>query len=155
MPDLIRHPVCLVLDSGFRRNDGTAASRGEWTVSDSTILAKVRRENNRIRLPLRFPVLSDDKVVITPKACHRLISAFYYFRSWLKSTLNEWKGKGDGCSFSITDKAPAFKAGEYKSVTHCGIPVGNLLVMFTIFSNEKESVDVSSAREIVANATQK
>jgi len=38
MPDLIRHPVFLFLDSGqrttlvrFRRNDGTAASRGEWT----------------------------------------------------------------------------------------------------------------------------
>ena len=29
MPDLIRHPVFFFLDSGFRRNDGTAASRGE------------------------------------------------------------------------------------------------------------------------------
>jgi cytochrome c peroxidase len=35
MPDLIRHPVCLFLDSGVRRNDRTAASRGECTLSDS------------------------------------------------------------------------------------------------------------------------
>ena len=40
--DLFRHagldPASSLpcLDSGFRRNDGTAASRGEWTVSDST-----------------------------------------------------------------------------------------------------------------------
>jgi hypothetical protein len=31
MPDLIRHPVFLFLDSGVRRNDNTAASRGECT----------------------------------------------------------------------------------------------------------------------------
>jgi hypothetical protein len=29
MPDLIRHPGRFLLDSGFRRNDRTAASRGE------------------------------------------------------------------------------------------------------------------------------
>jgi hypothetical protein len=42
MPDLIpeehgifdRHPVFLFLDSGVRRNDKTAASRGECTLSD-------------------------------------------------------------------------------------------------------------------------
>jgi hypothetical protein len=33
--------------------------------------------------------------------------------------------------------------------------VGNLLVMFTIFSNEKDSVDSPIAREIIANAMQK
>jgi hypothetical protein len=31
MPDLIRHPVFLFLDSGVRRNDKAAASRGECT----------------------------------------------------------------------------------------------------------------------------
>jgi len=68
----------------------------------------------------------------------------------------ELKGKtGLGYYFSITDKAPAIKAGEYKYMTQGGIPVGNLLVMFTIFSNEKDSVDVPIARGIIANAIQK
>ena len=40
-------------------------------------------------------------------------------------------------------------------MTQGGIPVGNLLVMFTIFSNEKDSVDVPIAREIIADAVQK
>ena len=48
--------------------------------------------------------------------------------------------------FMLTDKAPAIKAGEYKYMTQGGIPVGNLLVMFSIFSNEKDFVDVSIAR---------
>jgi hypothetical protein len=68
----------------------------------------------------------------------------------------ELKGKtGLGHYFSITDKAPAIKAGEYKYMTQGGIPVGNLLVMFTIFSNEKDSVDIPIAREIIANAIQR
>jgi hypothetical protein len=68
----------------------------------------------------------------------------------------ELKGKtGLGYYFSITDKAPAIKAGEYKYMSQGGIPVGSLLVMFTIFSNEKDSVDIPVVREIIANATQK
>jgi hypothetical protein len=68
----------------------------------------------------------------------------------------ELKGKtGLGYYFSITDKAPAIKPGEYKYMTQGGIPVGNLLVMFTIFSNEKDSLDIPIAREILANAIQK
>jgi hypothetical protein len=68
----------------------------------------------------------------------------------------ELKGKtGVGYYFSITDKAPSVKAGEFKYMTQGGIPVGSLLVMFTIFSNEKDSVGVTVAREIIANATQK
>ena len=70
--------------------------------------------------------------------------------------MGESKGKtGLGYYFSITDEAPSIKAGEYRYMTQGGIPVGNLLVMFTIFSNEKDSVDVPIAREIIANATQK
>jgi hypothetical protein len=68
----------------------------------------------------------------------------------------EIKGKtGLGYHFSVTDKAPSIKPGEFKYMTQGGIPVGNLLVMFTIFSNEKDSVDVPIAREIIANAIQK
>ena len=68
----------------------------------------------------------------------------------------ELKGKtGLGYYFSITDKAPAIKAGEYKYMSQGGIPVGNLLVMFTILSNEKDAVDIPIAREIIANAIQK
>jgi hypothetical protein len=40
-------------------------------------------------------------------------------------------------------------------MTQGGIPVGNLLVTFTIFYNAKDSVDVPIAREIIANAIQK
>ena len=66
------------------------------------------------------------------------------------------KGKtGLGYYFSITDEAPSIKAGEYKYMTQSGIPVSNLLVMFTILSNERDSVDIPIAREIIANATQK
>ena len=60
-----------------------------------------------------------------------------------------------GYYFSITDKAPSIKAGEYKYMTQGGVPVGDLLVMFTIFSNERDSADVPIAREIIANAVQK
>jgi hypothetical protein len=66
------------------------------------------------------------------------------------------RGKtGLGNYFSITDKAPAIKVGEFKHMTQGCIPVGNLLVMFTIFSNEKDSMDIPIAREVIANAIQK
>jgi hypothetical protein len=55
----------------------------------------------------------------------------------------ELKGKtGLGYYFSITDKAPAIKAGEYKYMTQSG-------------SDEKDSVDVPIARESIATAIQK
>jgi hypothetical protein len=41
MPDLIRHPVFLFLDSGVRRNDNTAASRGEWTRKKNSTSANI------------------------------------------------------------------------------------------------------------------
>jgi len=44
--------------------------------------------------------------------------------------------------FTLTDKAPSIKAGEYKYMTQGG-------------SDEKDSVDVPIAREIIANAIQK
>ena len=70
--------------------------------------------------------------------------------------LRELKGRtGSGYYFSLTDKSPAIKPGEYRYMTQGGIPVGSLLVMFTIFSNEKDSVDIPIAREIIAKAIQK
>jgi hypothetical protein len=68
----------------------------------------------------------------------------------------ELKGKtGLGYYFSLTDKAPSIKAGEFKYMIQGGIPVGNLLVMFTILYNAKDSVDVPIAQEILASAIQK
>ena len=58
-------------------------------------------------------------------------------------SFRELKGKtGLGYYFSITDNAPAIKAGEYKYMTQSG-------------SDEKDSVDVPIARESIANAIQK
>ena len=55
----------------------------------------------------------------------------------------ELKGKtGLGYYFSITDKAPGIKAGEYKYMTQGG-------------GDEKDSVEVPIARQTVANAVQK
>jgi hypothetical protein len=48
----------------------------------------------------------------------------------------------------LTDKAPRIKPGEFKYMSQGGIPVGDLVVMFTIFYNAKDSVDVPIAREI-------
>ena len=57
--------------------------------------------------------------------------------------LQEIKGKtGLGYYFSITDKAPGIKAGEYKYMTQGG-------------GDEKDSVEVPIARQTVANAVQK
>ena len=62
---------------------------------------------------------------------------------------------GERGLFMLTDRTPSIKAGEYKYMTQGGITLGNPLVMFTIFSNEQDSVDVPIVREIIANAIQK
>jgi len=88
-------------------------------------------------------ILQDGGTELLPEAVEKELS----FR--------EIKGKtGIGYYFSITDKAPSIKAGDYRYMTQGGIPVGTLLVMFTILSNEKDSVDIPIAREIIANAIQ-
>jgi hypothetical protein len=70
--------------------------------------------------------------------------------------LQELKGKtGLGYYFTLTDKAPSIKPGEFKYMSQGGIPVGDLLVMFTIFYNAKHSADAPIAREIITNAVQK
>jgi hypothetical protein len=50
MPDLIRNPVFLFLDSCFRRNDEAEASFGECTQRDSRTL-KMRKEIKHHRFP--------------------------------------------------------------------------------------------------------
>jgi hypothetical protein len=70
-------------------------------------------------------------------------------------TFHEVKGKsGSGWYFSLTDKAPHIKPGEYKYMTQGGIGVGHLLVMFTIFTNEKDSAHIPAALEMLAQAVQ-
>ena len=55
----------------------------------------------------------------------------------------ELKGKtGLDFYFSIIDEAPSIKAGEYEYMTQGG-------------NNEKDSVDIPIAREIIANVVQK
>jgi hypothetical protein len=67
----------------------------------------------------------------------------------------EIKGKsGSGWYFTLTDKASHIKPGEYKYMTQGGIGVGHLLVMFTIFTNEKDSPHIPAALEMVARAVQ-
>ena len=89
-------------------------------------------------------ILQDGGTQLLPEAVEKELS----FR--------EIKGKmGIDYYFRITDKAPSIKAGEYRYMNQGGIPVSNLLVMFTILSNEKDSVDIPIAREIIANAIQK
>jgi hypothetical protein len=50
--------------------------------------------------------------------------------------------RGGRIKGSLTDKAPGIKAGEYRYMTQGG-------------SDEKDSVDVPIARDIIANAVQK
>jgi hypothetical protein len=67
----------------------------------------------------------------------------------------EIKGKsGTGWYFTLTDKASDIKLGEYKYMTQGGIGVGQLLVMFTIFTNEKDSAQIPAALEMLAHAVQ-
>jgi hypothetical protein len=75
----------------------------------------------------------------------------------LEKELNfhEIKGQsGTGWYFTLTDKAPHIKPGEYKYMTQGGIGVGHLLVMFTIFTNEKDSAHIPAALEMFSHAVQ-
>jgi hypothetical protein len=61
---------------------------------------------------------------------------------------------GTGWYFTLTDKASHTKPGEYKYMTQGGIGVGHLLVMFTIFTNDKDSADIPAALEMFGHAVQ-
>jgi hypothetical protein len=61
---------------------------------------------------------------------------------------------GSGWYFTLTDKGSQIKPGEYKYMTQGGIGVGDLLVMFTIFTNEKDSGYIPAALEMFAHAVQ-
>ena len=57
-----------------------------------------------------------------------------------------------GYYFVLTDKAP--KAGEFKYMSQGGLGVGDLLLMFTILTNEKNSQVFFDALEMLRGATQ-
>ncbi len=68
-------------------------------------------------------------------------------------TIKELQGVSfTGYYFVLTDKAP--KAGEFKYLAQGGIGVGDLLLMFTILTNEKDSQVLFSALEMFQSATQ-
>ena len=68
-------------------------------------------------------------------------------------TLKELKGvSSTGYYFVLTDKAP--KAGEFKYLAQGGIGVGDLLLRFTILTNEKDSQVLFSALEMLQGSTQ-
>jgi len=67
--------------------------------------------------------------------------------------LQELKGvSSTGYYFALTDKAP--KAGEFKYLAQGGLGVGDLLLMFTILTNEKDSQVFFDALEMLRDATQ-
>ena len=67
--------------------------------------------------------------------------------------LKEIKGKTSlGYYYLLTDKAP--KPGGYKFIIQGGLGVGNLLIMYTIFSNEKYSEFSTLILKMVTTAEQ-
>lgn len=67
--------------------------------------------------------------------------------------LHELKGQPlSGYYFSITDKAPKLEPGEYRYMTQGGCGVGDLLVIFTIFSNTKNSPALADTLEMISHA---
>ena len=59
-------------------------------------------------------------------------------------------GSGTGYYFSVTDKAPA--PDEYKYLTQGAMAVDDLLLTFTVLTNETESSVVSDALDMVRTA---
>lgn len=57
---------------------------------------------------------------------------------------------GTGYYFSATDKKP--KPGEFKCMTQSQLPVGNLLLVFTIFHNEMNSTVKNEILDMLANS---
>ena len=63
----------------------------------------------------------------------------------------ELKGNsGAGFYFFATDRAPA--PGEYKYLTQGAIAVGDLVVSFTVLSNDADSAEVKAALEMLRGA---
>jgi hypothetical protein len=68
-------------------------------------------------------------------------------------SLNPIQGNaGSGFHYTITDKRPQLPPGEYRYMTQGGINVDGLLVMFTVFTNEKGPPVVREALEMIAGA---
>jgi len=60
---------------------------------------------------------------------------------------------GTGYYFSATDRAP--NPGEYKYLTQGMLPVGELVVTFTILSNDGGEAAVSAALTLLRDLAQK
>lgn len=68
-------------------------------------------------------------------------------------SLQELKGKSSfGYFFTLTDKTP--QSGEYKYMSQGGFGIGNLLLIFTILTNEKDSDVSKNALKMIAGAEQ-
>jgi hypothetical protein len=59
---------------------------------------------------------------------------------------------GSGFHYAVTDKRSQLPPGEYRYMTQGGIHVSDLLVMFTIFTNEKGSAVIREALEMISGA---
>jgi len=69
-------------------------------------------------------------------------------------TLNELSGvDGRGYYYTLTDKAP--RPGEYRYMTHGGIGVGNILLVVTVLSSEKDSAAAGEALVLLRGAAQR
>ncbi len=55
-----------------------------------------------------------------------------------------------GYYFTLTDRAP--KAGEFKYMTQGALRVGNLMVVFTVLTNDGQSKTVDDALSMMQSA---
>lgn len=70
-----------------------------------------------------------------------------------KLALKELRGKaGAGFHYTLTDKTPQLTPGEYRYMTQGGLIAGDLLLMFTILTNEKGSPVVAESIEMLRSA---
>jgi hypothetical protein len=68
-------------------------------------------------------------------------------------SLVEIKGKnGRGYYYTLTDKKIHLEPGDYKYMTQGGLGLGDLLLMFTVLTNEKNSRIIPSALELLTGA---
>ena len=72
-----------------------------------------------------------------------------------KIELKEVRGAvGSGFYCTLTDKNPRLPDGEFRYMNHGGLVAGDLLVMFTIFTNDNNSPVLSEAIQMLESAKQ-
>ncbi|PKN66405.1 MAG: hypothetical protein CVU57_07025 [Deltaproteobacteria bacterium HGW-Deltaproteobacteria-15] len=70
-----------------------------------------------------------------------------------KIAMNELLGRaGVGYYYTLTDKTSPLPPGEYRHMTHGGLIVADVLVMFTILTNRKDSPVVAEAIQMLGSA---